>query len=145
MDWISWWCAVLLAAPFAVAPDDPAAALLHGLDGVRAEAFRTGDASVLKSVYPERSELLEADTRLLRTYTDRGMTLRGGRIELLATDVVRHDRSEVVLDVVERLGPTRVVLDGGGTRVLPRDLPSRRRVTLRDTAEGWRIVAVRAS
>lgn len=145
MDWISWWCAVLLAAPFAAAPATHGAALLHELDRTRAEAFTTGDAALLSEVYPHGSTLLEADTELLRDYLDRGMTLRGGRLQLLEAEVLSDGADEIVLDIVERLGPTRVVLHDGGSTMLPRDLPSRRQVTMRSTAEGWRIVDVRAS
>jgi hypothetical protein len=43
------------------------------------------------------------------------------------------------LEVVDRLGPARIVWTDGSVTSLPRDEPSRRVITLVRTAEGWRI------
>ena len=56
--------------------------------------------------------------------------------------MVARSGRRVVLDVVDRLGPTRAVGPQQAYR-LPSDQPTRRRVLLTWTADGWRIGATR--
>ena len=63
----------------------------------------------------------------------------GADLTLLSCTVKRSSAHRVVLDVVDQLSEARAVWADGSTRALPRDLPTRRVVTLVKTRAGWRI------
>jgi hypothetical protein len=57
--------------------------------------------------------------------------------------VTDRSRGSLTLDVVDHLGPTRVITENGDHRDLPHDRSTRRTVVLERTDEGWRVGAVR--
>lgn len=137
MDWFVTW----LAAIAALASSDELrwAGVLGGLDDVRAEAFANADPALLGKVYVRGSSAQEADAELIRDYERRGARVMGADLIVLSCKVRRASADRVRLEVVDRLAPAQVEWDDGTTRALPRDLPTRRVVTLILTSHGWRI------
>ncbi len=131
------WCSTLLGT----ADADPACLELGRLDALRAEAFVRADPERLRDVYAAEP-LREADARVLHGWTDRGLRLEGMAQQRTACRVLERTSRQVVLDVVDRLGPTRAVGRQQAHR-LPSDQPTRRRVVLTWTVDGWRIGATR--
>lgn len=132
------WLAVLVAwlGTFAGPADaDPACLLLGGLDARRAVAFVLDEPDLLEGVYAD-DDLRAQDAEVLGGYRSRGLRLRGMVQERTGCEVRERDDDRVVLDVVDRLGPTRVEAEGVVGR-LPRDEPSRRTVTIVSTPTGW--------
>jgi hypothetical protein len=141
MDWL--W--VLIAAVRAVspAPEDQWATRLSELDEVRAEAFATTATGLLDRVYVRGSRALEADAATIADYRERDGRVVGANLRVISCRVLAVSSSRVRLDVVDRLGPARVVWSDGSATDLPRDEPSRHVITLVRTAEGWRIAGAR--
>ncbi|MCR4514706.1 hypothetical protein [Aeromicrobium sp. 50.2.37] len=133
---VTWWGTLL-------GPGDTAeeCLLLGRLDAERAHAFVQADVDRLAAVYASDG-LRERDVEVLEDYAERSLRLEGMAQLRSSCRVVERDRDRVVLDVVDRLGPTRAVARGAG-HTLPSDEPTRRLVTLEDTANGWRVVASR--
>ena len=141
MDWL--W--VLMAALRAVspAPSDQWATRLGELDDIRAEAFATTEPGLLDGVYVRGSRALAADRATITDYRERGGRVVGADLRIISCRVLVASSARVRLDVVDRLGPARIVWDDGSSTELPRDEPSRRVVTVVRTPEGWRIAGVR--
>lgn len=140
MDWL--W--VLIAAVRAVspAPEDEWATKLSELDEVRAEAYAKTDIGLLDGVYVRGSRASAVDSALIGNYRDRGGRVVGAELRILSCRVLAASSSRTRLEVVDRLGPARIVWADGSTTALPRDEPSRRVITLERTAEGWRIAGI---
>ncbi len=133
-----WLAAVAsLVAPDRVCCDG----LLGGLDHIRAEAFATSDQALLDHVYAPRSTARTADAAVIRAYERRGAHVTGADLIVMSCQVDDVAASRVRLAVIDRLAPARVVWADGTSRALPRDLPTRRTVTLVHTSEGWRIAS----
>lgn len=141
MDWL--W--VLIAAVRAVspAPEDQWATRLTELDQIRAEAFATTDTGLLDRVYVRGSRALAADAGTIADYEARGGRVVGAELRVISCRVLAASSSRARLDVVDRLGPARIVWADGSATELPRDEPSRRVITLVRTTDGWRIAGVR--
>lgn len=137
MDWL--W--VLIAAVRAVspAPADEWATRLGELDEVRAEAFATADAGLLDGAYVRGSRALRVDAATIDDYRRRGGRVAGAEMRIISCRVLAASTSRARLEVVDRLGPARIVWTDGSSTRLPRDEPSRRVITLVRTPEGWRI------
>ncbi|KQO37390.1 MULTISPECIES: hypothetical protein [unclassified Aeromicrobium] len=133
---VTWWGTLL-------GPGDTAeeCLLLGRLDAERAHAFVHADVDRLAAVYASDG-LRERDVEVLEDYAERSLRLEGMAQLRSSCRVVERDADRVALDVVDRLGPTRAV-NAGGAVPLPTDEPTRRRVTLEETASGWRVVASR--
>ncbi|KAA1399793.1 hypothetical protein [Aeromicrobium ginsengisoli] len=140
MDWVWVLIAVLRAA--SPAPDDQWVTRLSALDEVRAEAFATTDAALLDRVYVRGSRAGEADAATLADYRRRGGQVLGADLRVISCRVLSASSSRARLDVVDQLGPARVVWADGSASELPRDEPSRRVITVVRTSEGWRIAGV---
>lgn len=140
MDWV--W--VLIAALRAVspAPEDQWATRLGELDEVRAEAFATTDTGLLDRVYVRGSRVLHVDAAAIADYRERGGRVVGADLRVISCRVLAASSSRARLEVVDRLGPARVVWADGSATDLPRDEPSRRVITLVRTTAGWRIAGV---
>lgn len=138
-----WLLALLTSWSTLLGPDDTAAEclVLGSLDARRAQAFVEADPALLATVYAA-PELRDADARVLAGYTERGLRLRGMAQLRSSCDVLERADERVVLDVVDRLGPTEVE-GADGARLLPEDRPTRRTVTLVSTADGWRLLGSR--
>jgi len=140
MDWLWVLIAVLRAA--SPAPDDQWATRLSTLDEVRAEAFATTDAALLDRVYVRGSGARRTDAATIADYRRRGGRVVGARLRVISCRALSASSSRARLDVVDQLGPARVVWPDGSSSELPRDEPSRRVITVVRTSEGWRIAGV---
>lgn len=137
MDWV--WPLVMLLRSASPAPDDRWAVVLADLDRARAEAYATGDPRRLDGVYVRGSDPQALDAATISDYADRGARVVGADLRVLSCRVIGSSPARVRLDVVDQLDEARVVWSDGSSRRLPRDQPSRHRVTLVRTADGWRI------
>lgn len=136
MEW--WWTVLALVAHLGPGEDERWARQLTALDLQRAQAFAHADPQRLEQVYASE-QAAAADAATITGYRDRGGRVVGAVLVLDDVRVVRSTSERVELDVVDRLGPTRVVWDDGTSRALPSDRPTRRVVVLQLTDDGWRI------
>lgn len=114
---------------------------LRRWDVRRAEAWASGDAVALRSLYTRRSVAGDRDVAMLQQYADRGLRVRL-YTQVLAADVVTDTDSRVVLVVTDRLA-SAVAVGRDRRVVLPTDEPSTRRITLTRVGTGeWRVAAV---
>lgn len=141
MDW--WWVLVVAIRALSPAPDDQWATRLTELDRTRAVAFATADPHRLDAVYVPGSEAFRSDAATIRAYALRDGRVVGAELRVLSCRVVRDTGDRVRLEVVDQLGPSHVVWGDGSTTDLPDDRPSRRRVTMVRTGDGWRIAGSR--
>lgn len=118
--------------------------ILRGWDERRATAYAEGDLRALDALYIRGSRSGARDHRMLRQYVDRGLRIDGLRTQLLRAQVIEHDRRRLVVIVTDRLLPATAV--GDDTRAdLPAGNVQTRQVTLKASAEGWRVAeSVRA-
>ena len=137
MNWLS--VLLTLLASLASSPQVHWTAVLGDLDEARAAAFSAGDPSLLDRVYARGASGREVDAATIRAYARRGGRVTGAQLMLLSCRLDESSSRRVRLAVVDRLGAARVVWADGSSRSLPRDLPTKHRVTLVRTAEGWRI------
>lgn len=142
MDWS--WMILVLSRVVSFSPDDRWALVLSRLDSVRADAFSTGDPSLLDGVYVRRSSARRSDEQTLEGFASRGARVVGAELRVLSCRVVSSSPHRVRLEVVDRLRDSQVVWSDGTRTALPRDEPSRHVVALHRTTEGWRIAGVRA-
>jgi hypothetical protein len=131
----------LLAALIGVGVGDPACLLLGGLDATRTQAFVSDDERRLRDVYAN-DQAARADVETLRSYRKRGLRLEGMLLVRESCRVAGRSAESITLEIVDRLGPTRVRAKDGSRRELPRDRPTRRTVVLDLTDHGWRVAAV---
>ncbi len=137
---MEWWVAWVVALGSLVSSGDLRwAGVLGDLDRVRAEAFATSQPDLLDHVYATGSAARDVDASIIRDYAIRGGRVIDADLTVLSCQIVHETDDRVSLDVVDRLGPARVVWADGTTRALPRDLPTRRAVTLVRVSDGWRI------
>lgn len=137
MDWLVAWAAAIAA--LAGSEDVRWAGVLGRLDDIRAEAFASADPGLLSEVYVRGSAARDADAALIRDYQTRGAHVVGADLIVLSCKVQRATAEQVNLVVIDQLAPASVVWEDGTKRALPRDLPTRRVVTLIPTEHGWRI------
>ena len=133
---MTWWWVLALTVPPGVA--DRCAGEVVLLDRARAMAYATGDPARLEAVYTAHSPLLTQDQATLAAYT-----ARGGRVIAFVRvsrcrEIARTARTKTV-QVTDALGVAHVTWDDGSVDRLPDDRATRRVVTLRMTADGWRI------
>jgi hypothetical protein len=114
-------------------------AVLGRLDSVRERAWRLGRVGLLRRVWTSTSSGLDTDRRMLRAWSGRGFQVVGVSMTFERLRVLRHQAGTVVLRCVDWLGP---VVAAPGSR-LPTDRPTRHRIVLVRTAEGWRLSEVR--
>jgi hypothetical protein len=133
----------LLAAWLGGVDRDPECLVLGGLDAVRTEAFVTGDVSLLSHVYAD-DRVAKADVAMLRSYRERGLRLEGMAMLRESCRVTDRSPGRVVLDVVDRLGPTAARTGDGKRLELPTDRPTRRTVVMHEIDDAWRIAEVRS-
>jgi hypothetical protein len=139
MDWV--WVVVMALRAVSPAADDRWATVLAELDRGRETAFAQADPRRLEGTYVRGTAVKAVDARTISQYASRGGRVVGARLQLLSCRVVEASPRRARLDVVDRLGPARVVWDDGTTTPLPRDRPTRRLVTLTRTSDGWRVAA----
>jgi len=136
MDW--WWTVLALTAHLGPGEDDRWARVLTGLDLVRAQALAAADPDRLSAVYASPAAAAD-DADTIEAFADRGARIEGAVLLIDELSVIRSGRDEVVLDVVDRLGPAKVRWNDGTVDRLPVDEPTRREIVLVRTDDGWRI------
>ena len=127
----------------AVPTDLPAAERLRAWDAQRSAAYAAGSARMLRDLYVAGSRAGQADVRLLRAWTARGLRVEGLRTQVLGLRVVSQHRDRLVIRVADRLVAGEAVGEAGRTP-LPRDRTDTRVLTLARGSDGaWRVAAVR--
>jgi hypothetical protein len=152
-------------AAHAAGDDRPAlraARVLRAWDHRRARAWARGDVAGLRALYAPGSRAGRRDAAMLRAWQQRGLAVRGMRMQVLDLRVVSAGARRLELAVTDRLAHA-VAVDGavdgavggaiggaiggagGGPRALrlPRDAASARRIVLQRTRGSWQVVAVR--
>ena len=119
------------------------AAVLDGLNAVRAQAFASGDADVLRRVYVPGSDGLVADLRLLGQLSASGRTAAGVRHVLGEVEVLTAGADRTRLRMVDTL-PAYDVRDAEGAVVARAAGRGERSqvVELALTPGGWRLVSL---
>jgi len=142
--------AVLLPADEPVRRPAPAAdrtgaiTVLRDWDRDRAEAWREGDLGALGRLYVARSLAGRADRAMLAAYVDRGLRVRGVRMQVASVRVERSDDARVVLLVTDRLSTAATATGPGRVLPLPRDRWTSRRIVLVRAGERWQVARVTA-
>jgi hypothetical protein len=125
--------------------------VLARLDRARERAWREGRPELLRSVWSSTSTGLTADRAMLRAWTRRDLAVAGVSLVFERVTAVDRTRRRVVLHTVDHLGPLAAVRRTGpsdsagavaterASRELPQDRPTRHRLTLVRTPDGWRI------
>ena len=137
MNWLSALLALL--SSLASSPTVHWAGVLGELDHARAAAFAAGDTSLLDRVYVRGSASAGVDAAAIRAYAKRGGRIAGAELTLLSCRVEDSSPRRVRLVVVDQLATAKVIWADGSSRMLPRDLPTKHRITLVRTPDGWRI------
>ncbi|MEV5001855.1 hypothetical protein [Nocardioides sp. LML1-1-1.1] len=123
-----------VAARVGEAPAAAALAVLREWDRARAAAWERGDPVALRSLYVPGSRAGRADVAMLRRWQERGLRVRGMRMQVLAVAVRARGPDRVVLVVTDRLVGAVAV---PGALPLPRDQPTTRRLELRRVGGRW--------
>lgn len=119
-------------------------AILRDWDRHRAAAWRTGGLRALGELYVAGSRAGRADRAMLAAYVERGLRVRGARMQVASVDVERADDDRVVLLVTDRLSATAAATGPRGVLRLPRDRWSSRRIVLVHRDERWQVARVTA-
>lgn len=122
--------------------EDDAVLVLREWDEARAAAYAVGSLPALRRLYVEGSAAGRADVRMLRAYVDRGLVVRGMRMQVLSVEVVSRTATTLRLRVTDRLVGA-VAVAGETTYPLPADSADDRVLDLRLVAGGWRVAGVR--
>ncbi|MET0999084.1 MAG: hypothetical protein ABWX73_10245 [Marmoricola sp.] len=117
--------------------------LLHDWDARREAAWAASDTGRLRRLYTPDSSAGQADARLLRAYTARGLVVRRLETQVFAVRVLRARPRETTLRVFDRVAGGEVVR-AGKRRPLPSTRPALRDVTFRRSEGGWRVAEVSA-
>lgn len=117
--------------------------VLERLSRVRSVAWRRDDPQLLRRVYDPAASALVKDQRRLRRYADRGLSVRGARLEFGPVRVLRRTPGVVQLRVIDQLRPAVAVGPNGQRFELPHDRPTRHSLVLHRRAGRWRIAEVR--
>lgn len=123
-------------------PRSPEVAVISAWDRRRAAAYAAADVRALRALYRPASRSGAADVRMLEEYVDRGLRVRGLRMQLLAVEVIRSDAKRVLLEVTDRMVGAEVVGRGEPVR-LPVDRASHRRVGFVLVDGSWVVTEVR--
>jgi hypothetical protein len=116
--------------------------VLRNIDQRRELAWRRGRADLLSSVYTPGAVELDADTRMLDGYRDRGLHVSGVTMRFLSVRAQRTAPRSASLLVVDRLAPAVAIDRAGRRHPLPRAAPTRQRIELRRVGAQWRIAAI---
>lgn len=138
MTW--WWVLVVaIATALPIDPPDGCANDLVRLDRDRAAAFAAADPGALAQVYVTPSPLHDADADTIEAYRTRGGRVVGALLQISQCHVLERSDDTIRLEVVDVMGPAYVRWADDSVSALPRDRATRRWITLRHTADGWRI------
>ncbi|WP_229053536.1 hypothetical protein [Aeromicrobium sp. Leaf350] len=115
----------------------PECLALAGLDLQRSQAISSVSPEGLAELFVDDAAAAP-DLAALRQWSDRGMVLESAMLVVGSCTVAAGDAGQVVLEVVDRLAPTRAVDTFGGLTDLPQDDWSRRSVVLHHVDGRWR-------
>jgi hypothetical protein len=115
--------------------------LLAAVDQARAAAFAAADPELLDEAYLDRG-VAASDRAAVDSYRRRGIRVIGAAMHRESCALVERARGRITLDVVERLAQATAVAGGSRLWRLPRDHPTRHRVSMVETPDGWRIADV---
>ena len=132
------------AEPAEERPAVRALAVLRRWDRLRAAAYAAGEPGTLRSLYSPGSWAGARDVRTLRTYADRGLVVRGLRMQVLSAELLPARPGTLRLRVEERVAGGTVT-DGRAEVRLPTGRPTERVVTLVHGPQGWQLRSVRRS
>lgn len=116
--------------------------VLAAWDRDRARAWARGDAEALARLYTPTSRVAISDVANLRRWTARGIRVSGLQTQVLAFDVVTQSQSRLVLVVTDR-ARGGVAVGARGSRELPTDRASTRRLVLVKVSGRWLVSGVR--
>lgn len=128
--------------PAVVAPARSPLALLHAWDRRRAAAWAAGDADALRSLYVEGAAAGARDLAMLRSWSQRGLTVAPLEVQVLAGRVVARGSGRVTFVVTERLARA-AARAGSDTWLLPSGQVVTRRVTMWRVNGQWRVASVK--
>ena len=131
-----------LAEPTGARPAVRALEILRRWDRLRAAAYAAGEPASLRRLYSPGSWAGARDVRLLRRYAERGLVVRGLRMQVLDVEVLASAPGTLRLRVVERLAGATVV-DGASQVALPIGRARSRVLTFDDAGKGWRVRSAR--
>lgn len=119
---------------------------LRAWDGRRAAAWARGDVAALRRLYAAGSPAGRADAAMLRRWTERGLSVEGMSMQVLAVEVSEAAPRRLRLRVTDRLAGAVAVGDGV-RRELPRDRPTTRELVLIRAGPDaeWRVARVGTS
>ena len=129
------------AAPRSRSAPVRAAAVLRAWDAERALAWARGDVRAIVGLYTAGSAAGRHDAAMLRSWTARGLVVRGLMTQLLAVREIRRTASTWTLRVTDRMAAGTAV-GPGISRGLPADEPTTRTVRLRLVDGRWRVESV---
>lgn len=115
--------------------------LLRGWDSRRSRAWASADAAGLRRLYAAGSAAGRRDLAMLRSWRDRGLVVRGMRMQVLDLHVGALAPGRVRMVVTDRLVGA-VAVRGARRLDLPRDAPTTRRLTFVRRDGRWRLAAV---
>lgn len=130
----------------AASMQDRALAVLDAWDVRRADAWATGDADRLAALYAEGSTAGAADVALLTRYAERGLVVRGMRMQVLGVRVLTVRPRLVEVEVTDRLigAVAARATDPTRGRALPADPATTRLLVLRRFDGRWQMSRVSA-
>ena len=117
-------------------------ALLHAWDRQRAAAWAARDAEALRRLYVPGSAAGARDLAMLRSWSERGLTVTPLEVQVLSGEVVAREPGRVTFVVTERLARA-AARAGSDTWLLPRGQPVTRRVTMWRVDGQWRVASVK--
>ncbi|NIK60685.1 hypothetical protein [Kribbella shirazensis] len=123
---------------------------LRALDAQRAHAFWTLDLAALDKVYVPGSSPWVADRALLSDYRRRNVRVRGLRITIESTTIMRRTPTTVILRTTDHLTAGQAVDHTGTVTTLPSGRPTTKLITLTATPpspdrthpRAWRISTI---
>ncbi len=119
-----------------------ALAVLHRWDARREAAWARADPAALRRLYVPGSTAAEADVRLLRRWSARGLLVRRLRTQVFSAAVRSRSPASLRLRLLDRVAGGEVS-DGRRVVRLPAGPPVLRVVELRRDGGRWRVAAVR--
>lgn len=119
--------------------------VLRDWDRARAGAWARGDVAGLRRIYLPGSAAGTRDVAMLRRWSGRGLRVRRMTMQVLSVQLRLRSPRRIVLDVTDRLaGAVAVPVQGGGSRMLPSDGLTTRRLAFRLTEGRWVLAAAYA-
>lgn len=117
-------------------------AVLRDWDAARARAWSRAAPQQLGRLYLPGSAAGERDVAMLQRWRQRGMRVRGMRMQVLSVTLRHRSARRLVLEVTDRLVGAVAVAPGGRRIALPQDRASARRLVFQLRSGRWVVAAV---